>query len=98
MKGWPALQLSGRVLDAAGLFGRGAIGSLGDHRSLCEPSHGAKLHVLDGGLLPDGDERIAKEWAANFAEKGKVLYLAYRAGERRVDVCEVTDHNVTDKV
>ena len=32
------------------------------HRSLCEPSHGAKLHVLDGGLLPDGDERIAKEW------------------------------------
>ena len=39
------------------------------HRSLCEPSHGAKLHVLDGGLLPDGDERIAKEWAANFAEK-----------------------------
>ena len=68
------------------------------HRSLCEPSHGAKLHVLDGGLLPDGDERIAKEWAANFAEKGKVLYLAYRAGERRVDVCEITDHNMTDKV
>ena len=35
---------------------------------------------------------------ANFAEKGKVLYLEYRAGERRVDVCEITDHNVTDKV
>ena len=65
------------------------------HRSLCEPSHGGKLHVLDGGLLPDGDERIVKEWAANFAEKGRVLY---RAGERRVDVCEITDHNVMDKV
>jgi hypothetical protein len=55
-------RAAGEVLDAAGLFGRGAIGSLGDHRSLCEPSHGAKLHVLDGGLLLDGDERIAKEW------------------------------------
>jgi hypothetical protein len=66
------------------------------HRSSCEPNHCAKLHVLDGGLLPDGDERIAKEWAANFAEKGRVLYLAYCAGERRVDVCEITDHNAMD--
>jgi hypothetical protein len=52
----PRCSSAGEVLDAAGLFGRGAIGSLSDHRSLCEPSHGAKLHVLDGGLLPDGDE------------------------------------------
>ena len=44
---------------------------------------------LDGALLPEGDECIAKEWQRNFAEKGKVVYLAYRAGERRVDACEL---------
>lgn len=62
IEGLARAGLSGRSPHAAGLFGRGAIGSLGDHRSLCEPSHGAKLHVLDKGLLPDGDERIAREW------------------------------------
>jgi hypothetical protein len=67
------------------------------HPSLCEPGRETRLHVLDCELSVSGEEAIAKEWAATFHRAG-AIYIAYRAGERRVDVCEIRNRAVTEKL
>lgn len=70
----------------------------GFHPSMCQLGPATKLHVLDGELGPDGDEEAAKHWAGLFASERGTLFLAYRSGGRRVDVCEIVGRDVTKKI
>ena len=63
------------------------------HRSLCEPSHGAKIHLLTEAYFPMVTN-VSRRNGQRISLRKEVLYLVCRAGERRVDVCEITDHNV----
>ena len=46
------------------------------------------MKVLDGDISEDGDERLANEWATNFMQDGRTVFLAYRRGDRTVRVQE----------
>lgn len=54
------------------------------------------LEVLEADLSPEGEESLAKEWALHF--ESNRFYLAYRAGNRQIDVCEIIDLDVKNKV
>jgi hypothetical protein len=57
--------------------------------SLCSVYEGnIVMHVLDGDLSEDGDEVVAKEWAAMFMQDGDALFLAYRRGRHTLSVEE----------
>ncbi len=47
-----------------------------------------EMKVLEGELSEDGEEDPAWEWAANFFEESKTVYLAYRRGQKTVTVLE----------
>lgn len=66
--------------------------------SLCIAEEPIELQVLDTALQPDGDKQVALDWASTFAESGRVLYCAYRNGDRCIEVVEVTGTEVTDKL
>ncbi len=46
------------------------------------------MSVLDGDIAEDGDELLAKEWAAEFLKNGKTVFLAFRQGQRTVTILE----------
>ncbi|MGZ5518458.1 MAG: hypothetical protein ACXWJX_12255 [Limisphaerales bacterium] len=66
--------------------------------SLCDGRSGVGLNVLECELSNAGEEALAKKWAARFLESNPSVYLAYRAGCRHVDVCEIRGREVTNKV
>ena len=61
-----------------------------------------EICVLDGALSDDGEEVVAKEWVATMLDSknigGGSVYLAFRAGNRTVVVCDIKDRAVVDKV
>lgn len=54
------------------------------------------MNVLEGDLSSDGEEEVAKAWAAEFDAPHK--FLAYRAGNRHIQLCEFLDNDVKDEV
>jgi hypothetical protein len=65
--------------------------------SLCLPDDPEeKVMVLDGRFGIDGDEVVAKEWAARF--DSAVKYLAYRSTNRSVIICHIIDNDVKAKL
>jgi hypothetical protein len=66
--------------------------------SLCSPSNGAEeLNVLQTELHPEGEKAIALEWASQFTAADQKLFCAYRVGNRKIEVVEVTGTEVTNK-
>jgi hypothetical protein len=66
--------------------------------SLCIPSSHIELQVLEIDPQPEGDKEAALDWASAFTEADRVLYCAYRNGNRQVEVVEVTGTEVTNKL
>ena len=66
--------------------------------SLCHGESDVNLNVLECELGDAGEEVIAKEWATRFLDTRACVYLAYRCGDRFVDVCEIRGLEVTEKV
>jgi hypothetical protein len=57
--------------------------------SLCSIEDGdSVMRVLECDISEEGDERVAKEWAATFMKDGRTVFLAYRHGHRIVSVVE----------
>lgn len=54
------------------------------------------INVLECDLSPHGEEDIAKAWANEFEASHK--FLAYRSGNRHVNLCEILDDEVKEKV
>ena len=46
--------------------------------SLCIPGEQIKMDVFDTSLSQAGEEILAKEWASQFTEQAKTLFLAFR--------------------
>ena len=66
--------------------------------SLCISSGGSEeLNVLETELHPNGEKKIAMEWACQFTAADQKLFCAYRVGNRQLEVVEVTGTEVTDK-
>jgi hypothetical protein len=65
--------------------------------SLCIPSETSELQVLEVRPQPNGDKEAALEWASKFTGPERVLFCAYRNGDRQVEVVEVTGTEVTSK-
>ncbi len=63
--------------------------------SLRIPSETSELQVLEVRPQPNGDKEAALEWASEFPGPERVLFCAYRNGDRQVEVVEVTGTDVT---
>lgn len=66
--------------------------------SLCDGRSGVHLNVLECELSNNGEEALAKDWAASVLKSSPWVYLAYRVGGRHVDVCEIRGLEVIKKV
>jgi hypothetical protein len=68
------------------------------HPSACVPGLlKDRFYVLDGELSEKGEEAQALDWAKSLKESGKV-FLAFRAGDRRVTVAELKNGELVDGV
>jgi len=65
--------------------------------SLCIAADSIELEVLEIDPQSEGDKEIALDWASKFTDTGRVLFCAYRNGNRRLEVVEVTGNEVTNK-
>ncbi len=66
--------------------------------SLCTLSDGSEeLNVLQTELQSDGEKAIALDWASQFTTTDQKLFCAYRVGNRKIEVVEVTGTEVTNK-
>lgn len=65
--------------------------------SLCVLTDAMEMEVLQTELSADGEESVAKQWASDFTEPGRTLFLAYQQGSRMVMVLEITGTEVTNK-
>jgi hypothetical protein len=66
------------------------------HPSACIPGvFKNQFHVLEGELREEGEESVAVAWAKTLKKSGKI-FLAFRAGDRRVTVVELKDGEVAD--
>ncbi|GHC67393.1 hypothetical protein [Roseibacillus persicicus] len=73
-------------------------GYAGFHPSLYLVGDEDPFRIHDCPLSEDGEEQISKDFAAGLLEDGQTAYLAYRAGERTVEVCLIEDFQLTDKM
>lgn len=63
--------------------------------SACVPGFAKdEFHVLEGGLSEKGEERVALSWAESLPKNSTTVFLAFRAGERRVTVLELKENAV----
>lgn len=53
------------------------------------------FQVHDCSLDEEGEQKIAKEFAASLLKESQRGYLAYRAGQRKVEVCLIEDFKIT---
>ena len=56
-----------------------------------------ELHILEIDFQPGGDKQSALDWASEFTAADRLLFCAYRAGDRQVEVVEISGTNVTNK-
>ncbi|MBK1834723.1 hypothetical protein [Roseibacillus ishigakijimensis] len=70
----------------------------GFHPSLYLVATEDPFRILDCPLSPEGEGEKAKAFAAELLAEGATAYLAYRAGERKVEVCLIEDFQLTEKV
>jgi hypothetical protein len=68
------------------------------HPSACVPGLlKDRFHVLDGQLSEEGEEAVALAWAKSLTKAGRI-FLAFRAGGRRVTVAELKDGELVDGI
>jgi hypothetical protein len=68
------------------------------HPSACVPGLlKDRFYVLNGELSQAGEETLALDWAKSLKRSGKI-FLAFRAGDRRVTVAELKDGELVDGV
>jgi hypothetical protein len=65
--------------------------------SLCVLSNSVELHILEIEPQPGGDKTSALDWASEFTAADRLLFCAYRAGDRQVEVVEISGTDVTYK-
>ncbi|HEY5742267.1 MAG TPA: hypothetical protein VIS99_06975 [Terrimicrobiaceae bacterium] len=65
--------------------------------SLCIPGEQIKMDVFDTSLSQAGEEILAKEWASQFTEQDKTLFLAFRSGQRTITVIKIVGTEATKK-
>ena len=56
-----------------------------------------QFHVLDRELSEEGEEVVALAWARSLKKSGRI-FLAFRAGRRRVTVAELKDGKLVDGI
>ena len=65
--------------------------------SLCVLSDSVELHILEIEPQLEGDKQSALDWASEFTATDRLLFCAYRAGDRQVEVVEISGTDVTNK-
>jgi hypothetical protein len=89
-----------KFADYSGLITRSVaeIGYNSFHPSACVPGLlKDRFHVLDGELSEEGEEAVALAWAKSLKNTGRI-FLAFRAGGRRVTVAELKDGELVDGI
>ncbi len=65
--------------------------------SLCKVGDTIQMEVLAIDCSPEGDEEVAKQWASDILDPSCVTFLAYRLGNRIVEIIEISGYDVTNK-
>lgn len=65
--------------------------------SLCIAGESVELQVLETEPEPQGDKERALDWASGLTAPDRVIFCAYRIGNRTVEIVEISGTEVSRK-